>query len=253
MSQPVSPTRRSSFFSRLGLPQTPPPWGLVEVVTLLVVIALAMLIIASGIAVAISPSPDLISPVSLAVGWGAGALLIVGYVLLTRRRTAEDWQALRLGSGQMALALVLLMGIAIGVTVDILAGLATGTIGRSAELRNLNLTDPAQIVIGMVLVALLLPLAHGLAFTGVMLPVLRTRLGAWPGILTTSLLFSVYFFLTFGSTLTGSDRLWHGGFVPLATMLCLCAVRVSSGSTRTAIIAAMGVGLIGALLALLIG
>lgn len=236
--------RSVNLFRRLGLPQTPPPWSMNDVVLLIIVLFLAMLIVASGVAFAISSSPELISPFTLTFGWCVGAVLVIGYVLVSRRRTAQDRDAMRLERGLLPLPLMLLVGVAFGATSDVLAGLGSGSFGRIAELRGLVISDVGQLAIGALLVCVLLPIAHSLAFTGVILPALRVRLGAWAGILTTVVLFTVYHFLTFGSNLVGADRFWYGAFVPVITIFCLCAVRIRSASTRATIMSAIGAGVV---------
>jgi len=241
-----------SFFRRLGLPQLPPPWGLADVAQLLLVLALAMLLVAGGVASVNSAAPDLVTPLALAVGWGVGGVLVIGYVLLTRRRTPESWRALRLERGLLPLPLVLLMGVAVGATVDTIAGLANGAFNPIAELRGLRLDDVGQLLVAAVLACGVLPAAHGLAFTGVILPVLRVRVGPRLGLLVTAALYTVYHFLVFGSTLNAADQFWYAIFVPFATMLSVAALRVRTASTLAAVVALVGVGLIALLLALIL-
>jgi membrane protease YdiL (CAAX protease family) len=246
-------TPQRGFFRWLGLPQNPPPWGVPDVGLLLVVLALSMLVVASGVAVALSGDTAFVTPVTLVVGWCAGCVLVTAYLWATRRRTPQSRAAMRLERSLMPLPLVLLLGVAFGATIDVLAGLTSGGFRPWAELRGLQLRDASQVALALVFAGGLLPLSHGLAFAGVMLPALRVALGPWPGLLATALIFTGYHFLAFGASLPAEQRVVYGGLVPLATMFCVAAVRVRSGSTLAAVAAYAGAGLVAVLLGVAAG
>jgi hypothetical protein len=92
--------QRNRILARLSTPQTPPPWGMVDIITMLVVLGLAMLLLGSTVAlIAFNiADPSQIPPVALLFGWSIGLMVTLGYTFMARRRTPEQWAALRLGS-----------------------------------------------------------------------------------------------------------------------------------------------------------
>jgi membrane protease YdiL (CAAX protease family) len=241
------------FMARLGAPQTPPPWTLTEVGVLLVVLALATMILSSGIAVAVVGDPQLLSPMALVIGWIVGLGVVTAYVWVSRRRTAQDRDAMQLKGGLLPLPLVLLIGVAIGFTLDLIAGFAGSNFGRVAELRGLTTSDVAHVIAGAILVIVVAPLAHTLVFAGVILPRLRASLGVWAGLLTTVVLFTVYYVVIYGAQLPASERVWYGVVLPFATMLAICALKLRTHSTLAAIVASVGVGITAWMVMLVLG
>lgn len=244
---------RLTFARRLQLPQTPIPWGMTDVLLMLVVLFLALMLVASGVAVAIAGAPNVLTPTALLIGWSAGALLVIAYVVISRRRTPEDRQSLRLEAGLLPLPLLLLLGVAFGATIDLLAAALSGNFGRLVELRGVVVTDVGQMALAFIFTGILAPIAFGLAFTGVIMPALRVRFGALPGLLLTIILFTITYFLVFGATSTGTERLWYGAFVPCVTFTCVALVRIRAASTRAAIVAWIGAGIIGVVLMIAAG
>jgi membrane protease YdiL (CAAX protease family) len=235
--------RSKGWLSQLSAQQNPPPWQLVDVGVLVVVIMLAMFILSSGVAFALVTDPQFITTTSLMVGYCVGLTAIIAYVWLTRTRKPEDRERLLLGNGLIPQSLVLLMGVAWGLTFDVLVGLSVGGFVPTAELRGIVTEDIAQLILAFVLVGILAPIAHGLAFCGVILPRLRTDFGAWGGNLATIALFAIYYFAVYGAQLPAEERVGYGVVLPVMWIFFAIAVRLRTQSTRSAIIAFLGMGI----------
>lgn len=243
---------QQGWWRNMGAPQPAPAWGMGDVLASLLVLALAMLVLAAGIASVLVGSPNLFTAGALAAGWGVGLFVVAGYVWTARRRTPQERADLALGRGLLPLPFVLLLGVAFGLTLDLTVALAGGGFARVAELRGLAL-DVWGVLLAFVLMVLAQPMAHGLLFTGVLLPRLRATLGAWAGNLATMTLFTVYHFAVYGANLPAQDVGWYGIFLPFGLMFCLVMVRLRTHSTRAAIVAHVGVGLVAVLAMLTLG
>ena len=90
------------------------------------------------------------------------------------------------------------------------------------------------------------PLAESLVFQGVVLPKLRFMLGAWGGVIVTTIVFTLLhygiFYLSYQENYPESAMLWYGIVYPLAMGLMFCLIKVYTGSTRAVMIARMGAG-----------
>ncbi len=243
---------QQGWWRSMGAPQPAPAWGIGDVLASLLVLALAMLILASGIASALVGSPNFFTAGALVAGWSIGLLVVAGYVWAVRRRTAQERADLALGRGLLPQPFILLLGVAFGLTLDLTVALAGGGFARAAELRGLAL-DVWGVLLALVLMVLAQPLAHGLLFTGVLLPRLRASLGAWAGNLATMTLFTVYHFAVYGASLPAEQVGWYGIFLPFGLMFCLVMVRLRTQSTRAAVLAHVGAGLVAVLAMLSLG
>jgi membrane protease YdiL (CAAX protease family) len=248
--------KRNRILARLGAPQTPPPWGMVDVAATLLVLALGILMLGLTIASFVFgiTDPSQLSPMSLLFGWGVGLLVALGYTFFVWRRTPEQVAALRLGSeSRLPLPYTLLLGVAVTLTLDLVIAM-----GYQTTITNQNSFLPAvQLVqvnaagnanLGLWLLAglfvvVLQPLAEGIIFLGVILPRLRASLSPYAGILATAALFAGYYALVYAPQLQGTAFLWYGVIMPFLLGIFLACVRVYSESTRAAILAQVGVGI----------
>ena len=241
------------MLNRLSAPQTPPPWTLGESAALVVALVLALII---GVTAASFIFAGSVSTAALLLGWTIGLLIIIAYVLSTRREQRRI-AALNLHN-KIALPLptTLLIGVGAALTIDVLIALVGGfhvTPALTCVAGDFNSSGVwFEWLLAAVFLMLVQPAGEGLVFMGVLLPRLRASMGGLNGIAATTILFAVFHALVYGATLTGSDVFWYGFIMPLLTGLFLACVRVYTDSTRAAIIAQMGMGIILVLAALVL-
>lgn len=231
-----------SLFALIATPQLAPPWSLGEVGIALVVLILGTLVLASGVATTLSGgNPNVLRPSALVIGWIVGLVVVAGYVWAVRTRTQADFEALRMVRPRTSPPLLILVGVAAGLTLDVLAALSSGSFIGAIELRGMaNIPD---WIVGAVLVAVVQPVAHGLVFAGVILPRLRASLSPWGGVLATSVLYALYVALAYGAGLNGGALVWYGVLLPFLWALVLCAVRIRTASVPAVIWVHVGYGL----------
>lgn len=235
---------KSGFFAWLGEPEPAPPWSMSETIAALVAYALALTMLASGVALSGVASINApIPPEALLFGWTVGLLVAAAFVFFTRQRSPQQRAALGLSHASLLpLPIVLLAGLAAAFTIDLIAAAGVGSILPLAALRGLG-GDAGTWLLAAVFLLLAQPLGEGLVFQGLMLPRLRASLGPWAGWLLTGLLYGLLSFLIYGAQLSGADQIWYGLIAPLLSGLFLGALRVRSGSTRAAIVGQMSLGL----------
>jgi len=243
-------TNESGWLGSLRAPQAAPPWTLLDAGLNFGVLALAMIVIAPTVALLVTDATPASITGGLIIGWTIGLAVSALYAWLTRRRLPESRAALAIVRGTIPLPLVLLMGVAAGLTVDLIAAWGSGGQFLSvAELRGISGQAPEWVMAGLLLV-IVQPVAHGLIFFGVLLPRLRASFGPWPGLLLTVAVFVIYHLTIYGERLPADSQLWYGIIVPGVNALFLAALRLRTGSTLATIIAHVGIGLIAILTAL---
>lgn len=235
---------KRGFMAWLGEPEAAPPWSMGETIAALVAYALALTMLASGVALSGVASINApIPPEALLFGWTVGLFVAAAFVFFTRQRSPQQRAALRLSSASLLpLPIVLLAGVAAALTIDLIAAAGVGSILPLAPLRGLG-SDAGTWLLAAVFLLLAQPLGEGLVFQGLLLPRLRASLGPWAGWLLTGLFYGLLSFLIYGAQLSGADQIWYGLIAPLLSGLFLGALRVRSGSTRAAIVGQMGLAL----------
>lgn len=227
----------------LSAPQADVPWGWTQILVVLVVSALSMLMIASSVALSLDSAEDAGRTGSLLLGWLIGLLIMGAFVLVRWRRYPEHFAALRLIDSRLHPALMLMIGVGIGLSADVVAGLGSGTFGAVAPIRGLDLTRVGPLFLSALFLVLVQPLVEGLVFFGVLLPTLRKTIGPWPGLLTTALAFAGFHMAIYAAPLQGNFVVWYGFVLPLVVGFGLAAMRVWAASTRSAMIAYVGTGI----------
>lgn len=240
----------SRIMTRLSAPQHPPPWTMEETLALPVALALSMVVV--GTLVSIFVLGEGKSPVQPLFGWTVGLLIIIVYILMTRRAQGRS-PALKLWTDSPAqMPYILLLGVAAALTTGLIAALG-GHVRVAAVLTGVGLTnDWGEWLLAAFFVIFVQPAAEGLVFQSVLVTKLRQVIGPWGGLLATTALYTLYYVLIYGAVLRGSDIFWYGILAPALMVFFLCCVRVYTDSTRAAIVAQMGMGIILVLVALLL-
>jgi len=236
---------------RIGATQAAVPWGLGGALAAIVA-SFAAAIIGTTVALSMLGQMEAV----MLVSWAFGASLTVIFVIFTRRQP-EQAQALRLGSlhpsqllSQDAL-LLLLIGVGLAVTMDIIAGRITGAFLPEPELigvySNFLYSGQALSLVtwlfAICFMVILQPLAEELVFRGLALPALRRTLGAWSGYLLSAVLYGVFHWVSYSTALEGFAGMWYGLLSPLIAGLVYGAVRLYTQSTRAALLVHAAFGL----------
>jgi membrane protease YdiL (CAAX protease family) len=90
------------------------------------------------------------------------------------------------------------------------------------------------------------PLGEELVFRGVVQPVFRTILSAWPGLLVTALVYGLFHQLAYPpayADISSQTALWYGLALPALQGVIFGMNRAVTGSTRAAIFAHAAFGL----------
>ena len=234
----------NAIMRRIGEREAAPPWGFFTAVNTAFAAFVSFILI--GTLVSLTFFPD--QPFSLVLAWSIGAVLTIVYIRVSRR---EDHAVLRLDAPHSRLLIVLLVGLALSITIDLVGVLATSTFVPAPQLLDLFRAAPGLggWVIALVFMLTLQPVAEQLVFSGVFFPAARATVGAWGGYLLTALVYALFHYLVYAyPPVLG---LWPSLVAPLLQGLVIFAVRANSGSTRAAIIAQVGFNIF-ALLKLLV-
>lgn len=231
------------LFSRIAAADPSPPWTLTNALTTLVG-AFAAVILGSTLAAVVFAD----SFYNLLTGWTVAALLMIGFILFTRREAASLaglWRGR--GGAEPNSFFLLLIGIGLAVTLDIVTRGVTASFLPEAELMVLYFgprpIPPAAVIIAILYMALFQPFAEAMLFQGVLLPSLRRWLGPWPGFLATAAVYGLFHLLMYPAPLQGFPGIWYSLVVPLIAGLIYNSVRIYTGSTRAAALTHIAFGL----------
>lgn len=227
------------LLARISAPQAAPPWGMGAALSTLVA-AFAALVLGSTVAQILFPNAQWV----VLAGWTLGAALTIAFVWFTRRTPAER-SALRLYELNAPLFMLLLVGLALALTLDVISLRAASQFLPDPELLSLyrQPLEAFSLVMALIFMAVALPVADELVFRGVILPALRAAVGPWPGYVTAALAYAVFHLLAYPPLTSDFDGLWYGLLLPFVGGLIFGAVRLHTGSTRAAIITHVAFGL----------
>ncbi len=246
-------TLLNRLFKQLAAPQTPPTWSWLDVLIILVALALTMLLLGPTLALFLTGSNLVtITPFTLLLGWCLGLAAAAAFTLVARRRTPDQWAALKLGAvAKTSLPLPYLLLLAIGVMLlfDLMA--AIGSDFRPvAALTGMTAGSVSDWLLAGLFLVLIQPMSESLIFMGVALPRLRASLSPIAGLVVTAALFTIFHAAVYAAALSGTALVWFGVVLPLLQASFLGCVRVLTDSTRATIVAHMGMGLVALLAAL---
>lgn len=239
-----------NLFARISTLETVPPWSTLAALGA-VVASYAATVVATFFVLALLGD----QPYKELVVWTIGAALTLIFVFI-RFATPEQRAGLRLGLGENVVMvqqafLMLLIGVGLSVALDVLSGRVTSTFLPEPELTYLydavrrgggTISITSWIFAFLFMVAAQ-PIAEELIFRGLLLPSLRGTIGAWPGYILSALIYALYHGITYGSSISDFNGIWYGQILPFIAGLIFGAVRLTTGSTRAAILAHVGFGL----------
>jgi|GEM_PF-510913 len=249
MSEPQLDRHEMSLMQKLSVPEAAdPPWSILITIVIVVVLFINLTIVGSAMSsvmLGIDDNTDP-TPFMLLLSWTIGQAITIVYVVINRRSSYESWNALKLSRGLLPLPLVLMVGVAVALTVDLVINLASGQFLPIPEIYGFQADGIAGILLAGLFLVLIQPVAESLVFQAILLPKLRFMLGAWGGVIITTIVFTLLhysiFYLSYQSNYPESALVWYGIVYPLATGLMFCLIKVYTGSTRAVIIARMGAG-----------
>lgn len=231
------------LINRLGREEPAPPWGLVSAIGYIIG-AFACIVLGTSLA------SSLLADSTLIVGWSIGMVAIAMLVTITRNRTPQDGEALRLGAShtRIPLIIILLLSIGVAIAIDLLSlALTNGEFPTPELLRLVNTSDRSFVAWGLaaLFMVILQPAGEELVFRGIAFPALRTGLGIWPGYLMTAVFYAVFHLLAYAPQGGGGNSalVWVSIGTPFLSGLYLTGIRAYTGSTRAALIAHAGLGL----------
>ncbi|MEO8609575.1 MAG: type II CAAX endopeptidase family protein [Chloroflexota bacterium] len=239
-----------NIFGRISALENPPPWSTLAALGG-VVVSFAATVLGSFIVLALLGDKQY----KELAAWTIGAVLTIIFVYI-RFGKPEQRAALHLGGGgnvvmvQQAF-LMLLIGVGLSVALDVVSGRVTSGFLPEPELTylynavtiNRGTITVLSWIFAVLFMVIAQPIAEELIFRGVLLSSLRSMIGAWPGYILSALLYALFHLIAYGSSISDFNGLWYGQVLPFVGGLIFGAVRLTTGSTRAAILAHVGFGL----------
>ncbi len=269
------------LFARIAQVESPLPWGTGSAVSALIASFMAMLV---GTTLALIVGGD--GQFTPLLGWSLGAVVAIAFALFTRRTDAQR-AALRIdqltdtasaktdgrskavvpaesvsrgalgptgvGGSMSPLQLtlfLLLIGVGLALTLDVVTGRATGLFLPVPELlrpyQDFLLyqlpTSAITWILAVLFMVVLQPIAEELVLRGIVLPTLRESVGPWPGFFIAAALSGAFHLLAYAAPPGDFAATWYGMVSPFLAAIIFGAVRIYTGSTRAAIITHMAFG-----------
>lgn len=229
-SSSSSAPRGGSLIDSLFAREAAPPWSLQSA---LLTVAFSAAVMFIGIAMAVAWVGE--APFYEHVGWGIGGVLMIAFVLQTRR-SARERAALRLDPPRTPLFFLLFLGLGAAIAVDVVSAAADrGQFLPMPEMLANSVDTVTAFIAAALFMVLVQPIAEELVFRGVVYPAL-SAFGGWVRWLGSSALYAAFHAVIYTSAYgTPESVAWHAFFAPLLMGLIFGAVRARTGSTRGAI------------------
>lgn len=242
--------REMSLKEKLSLPEaSEPPWTMLAAALTVVAMFVCLAIIGPSLTLALSGASEL-TPFQLMLSWTIGMALTILFVLVRQRASEESWRAMRLSRGELALPFALLIGLAMGLAIDLFVSLADGRFLPPPQIWGFQSGGALSLLLAALMLLVAQPIAETLLFQAVLLPRLRWRMGHWPGLLATAAAYTLLHYLIFIQAYDMYNLLWHGVIWPMLLGISFSLLRVFSRSSLVTLVARMGAGLIFLLTAL---
>lgn len=230
------------MIKRLTRTEPEPPWSALAAIGAIFAMFAALLI---GTTIAQSLLEE--SPQALMTGWSIGMILAILFVMVTRRRSADDMLALRIGGTKASLPLIALWGLGFAILLDLISALIIGNQTlATAELLNFTRADVGLSgwLIALIFMVGLQPIGEELVFRGLLFPTLRSSLGPWAGLMLSAAFHAMFHFIAYPpSPENQTILLWYGLILPFLDALVFASIRAMTGSTRAAMVAHAAFGL----------
>lgn len=244
MSEQPTDRREMSLREKCSLPEAnEPPWSLPSAALTVFAMFVCLAIVGPSTVAIFAGAGDNLSAFELMASWSIGMALTTAFVLVSHRASEESWAALRLTRGELALPLAPIVGIAIGLTIDLLANMSAGRFLPPAQIWALKAGGAPSLLLAALLLVVLQPLAETLVFYALLLPRLRWRLGHWLGLVATAAVYAGLNYLIFFTTADANQLRLPSLVLPLLMGITFCLLKVFSQSSLVVLIARMGAGL----------
>ena len=256
MSDTQLDRREMTLMQKLSIAEeADPPWSALTATLTVLVLLITLILVGPALSsIVLGIDENTVTPFVLMLGWTLGQAITIAFVLINRRSSQDSWVALKLEKGNLPLPLVLMIGVATALGVDLVISLASGQFLPIPEIFGFQTEGTAGILIAVLFVVLIQPIAESLVFQGVLLPKLRFIMGPWGGVVVTTVVFTLLhyavFYASYQPNYPESTLLWYGVAYPLLTGLIFSLMKVYTDSTRAVIIMRIGAGLIFVLTAL---
>lgn len=249
--------REMTLRQKLSIPEaSDTPWRAIDATVVVLALLVSLILIGPSIVLLTSDDVTGISPFLLMLGWTIGQVITIAFVVINRRSSVDSWRALRLDVGLVPQPIAALVGVAIALTTDLITSLPSSMYLPVPEIFGLQADNLTSIIIAALFLVVVQPIAESLVFQGVLLPKLRVIMGAWGGVVMTTVIFTLIhygvFYASYPDAYPQGAMIWYGIAYPLVFGLTFSLLKVYAQSTRAVILGRVGAGMTLLLTALIV-